>query len=108
MGYTDSQGAFYIYLDISSSLVGSGSEDGKARVWDRHYGCHLASLQHTACVNCVAFSPRTDGIVVTVADDHSIKVWTSSSFHKKRSSTQEKELEVQEMKWRESLWSSCT
>ena len=35
-GFTDSMGAFYIYIDVSKDFVGSGSEDNLGRVWDRY------------------------------------------------------------------------
>ena len=37
-GFTDSMGAFYIYIDVSKDFVGSGSEDNLGRVWDRYSG----------------------------------------------------------------------
>jgi len=76
-GFTDSTGAFYIYLDTSPLLVSSGSEDHKARVWDRHWGCNVATLHHDQCVNCVAFSPTDPQLLVTVSDDKTIKLWMS-------------------------------
>jgi len=85
-GFTDSTGAFYIYLDTSPLLVSSGSEDHKARIWDRHLGCQVASLQHDECVNCVAFCPTNPGLLVTVSDDKTIKLWMSKS-EKRRGAT---------------------
>jgi len=82
-GYTDSKGAFYIYLDVSPRLVSSGSEDHRARVWDRDWGCCVASLPHDSCVNCVAFSPATPGILATVSDDHTVKVWKSRALNRR-------------------------
>lgn len=82
-GFTDSTGAFYIYLDTSPLLVSSGSEDHIARVWDRHWGCKVATLQHDQCVNCVAFSPTNPALLVTVSDDKTIKLWTSKAEHRK-------------------------
>eukprot|EP00092_Neocalanus_flemingeri_P027867 GFUD01030251.1.p1 GENE.GFUD01030251.1~~GFUD01030251.1.p1 ORF type:complete len:504 (-),score=102.74 GFUD01030251.1:97-1608(-) len=78
-GYTDSQGAFYIYLDVKNAFVGSGSEDGSAYVWDKHYGCQVAANKHDECVNCVAFSPTDGSVMVSVSDDHKVKVWMSKS-----------------------------
>ena len=57
LGFTPSEKAFYLYLDVSEFFVGSGSEDMKGCVWDRHYKCILAKLPHTSCVYCVAFRP---------------------------------------------------
>ena len=36
-GFTPSEKAFYLYADVSDSFVGSGSEDGRGCLWDRHY-----------------------------------------------------------------------
>jgi len=85
-GYTDSKGAFYIYLDVSNRFVGSGSEDGTALIWDKHYGCQVAANKHDECVNCVAFSPRDSQVMVSVSDDHKVKVWMSKSRAKSRQS----------------------
>ena len=35
-GFTDSLGAFYIYINVGVELVASGSEDGIGRIWDRY------------------------------------------------------------------------
>jgi len=83
-GYTDSKGAFYIYLDVSNTFVGSGSEDGRALIWEKHYGCQLAANKHDECVNCVAFSPRDRHVMVSVSDDHKVKIWMSKSRAKSR------------------------
>jgi hypothetical protein len=50
-GFTPSEKAFYLYLDVSHNLVGSGSEDCQGYIWDRQYKCLVAKLPHTACVN---------------------------------------------------------
>ena len=34
-GFTPSENAFYLYLDVSATWVGSGSEDNKGYIWDR-------------------------------------------------------------------------
>jgi len=83
-GFTDSLGAFYIYLDTSDVLVGSGSEDGAARVWSKELGCLAATNRHEACVNCVAFSPTDPHMMVSVSDDYSVKVWMSKSRARSR------------------------
>jgi len=83
-GYTDSEGAFYIYLSISDRLVCSGSEDGAAMVWDKYYGCKIATNKHDKVVNCVALSPRDLDIMVSVSDDHKVKVWMSKSRSRSR------------------------
>ena len=76
-GYTDSLGAFYIYLDTSDTLVSSGSEDHRAYIWDKKYGCKLAVNSHENVVNSVAFNPLDSETLVTVGDDHKVKIWIS-------------------------------
>jgi len=76
-GYTDSTGAFYIYLDTNSSLVCSGSEDNAAYVWDRRFGCLLSRNTHDNVVNCVAFNPQDPEMLVSVGDDMKVKIWIS-------------------------------
>lgn len=83
-GYTDSLGAFYIYLDVVNTFVGSGSEDGTALIWDKYYGCNLAANKHDKCVNCVAFSPADSHVMVSVSDDNKVKVWMSRSRARSR------------------------
>ena len=78
-GYTASDSAFYLYLDIGPSLIGSGSEDRYGYVWDKYYGCMVAKLAHEQCVNSVAFCPRTEDVCATASDDHTIKIWKAPS-----------------------------
>jgi len=80
--YTDSMSAFYIYIDVSEDFVGSGSEDGRGRVWDRYYGCVVSTMDHEECVSSVAFNPRNQQIAISVSDDHKVKVWKSKSLIK--------------------------
>jgi len=82
-GLTTNSEAFFIYLDTSPLLVSSGSEDHIARVWDRHWRCEVATLQHDQCVNCVAFSPTHPALLVTVSDDNTIKMWMSKAEQRK-------------------------
>ena len=76
-GFTNSLGAFIIYLDTSDSLVASGGEDRAAHIWDRRLGCGLARNTHEDVVNCVAFSPRDPEMMVSVGDDNKVKIWIS-------------------------------
>jgi len=76
-GNTPTVGAFFLYVDVVNTFVGSGSEDGNALVWDKYYGCQLAANKHDECVSCVAFSPSDRHVMVSVGDDHKIKVWMS-------------------------------
>jgi len=36
-GYTPTDMAFYLYLDVSENYVASGSEDNQGVIWDRTY-----------------------------------------------------------------------
>ena len=83
-GFTDTTEAFYIYLDISEHLLCSGSEDGQGYIWDRQYGCQLATLRHQDVVNCTAINPTDPEMVVTVSDDQTIKVWLSKQRRRKQ------------------------
>ena len=85
-GFTDTTEAFYIYLDTSNHLLCSGSEDGLGYIWDRQYGCQLATLRHQDVVNCTAINPSDPEMVVTVSDDQTIKVWLSKQRQRKQKS----------------------
>ena len=78
-GYTASDSAFYLYLDVGPSLIGSGSEDKFGYIWDKYYGCLVAKLAHEQCVNSVAFCPRSEDVCATASDDHTIKIWKAPS-----------------------------
>jgi len=86
VGFTPSEKALYLYLDVSAYFVASGSEDKKGYVWDRHYGCIVAKLPHKECVNCVAFRPPDTTMCATASDDFSIKIWHSRKANQKRKS----------------------
>ena len=60
-------------------FICSGAEDQHGYLWDRHYGVCLTRYPHTDVVNCVAFNPRDSETLITVSDDHKIKVWRSRS-----------------------------
>ncbi|XP_045614930.1 F-box/WD repeat-containing protein 5 isoform X2 [Procambarus clarkii] len=75
--YTPNDECFFIFLDVSHQYVASGAEDRHGYVWERHYGVCLSRLPHRDVVNAVAFNPRDPEMLVTVSDDHKIKVWRS-------------------------------
>ncbi|KAL9989015.1 hypothetical protein ACROYT_G003521 [Oculina patagonica] len=73
----------YINLDVADKLVASGAEDHCAHIWDRHFGVKLATLKgHSDIVNCVAFNPVNQEVLVSASDDHTIRVWKSRQLSK--------------------------
>jgi WD40 repeat protein len=46
-----------MHIDVSANVVGSGSSDNKACVWDRRLGGVVATLPHDKGVNGIAFKP---------------------------------------------------
>lgn len=73
--------AWYICLDISQDYIVSGSEDGRAFLWDRNYLCFLGHLPHSEnpeiVINGTAFCPTDSECVVTGGDDGVIHIWRS-------------------------------
>ena len=52
-------------------------------MWDRHFGAKLATLKgHSNVVNCVAFNPVNQEMLVSASDDHTIRVWRSRQLSK--------------------------
>ncbi|RUS87208.1 hypothetical protein EGW08_005048, partial [Elysia chlorotica] len=80
--FTHSDDCFFLNLDVAEDFVVSGAEDKQGYLWDRHYGVPLYRFPHSNVVNCVAVNPRDPEMLVTVSDDHSIKVWASR--HRKK------------------------
>ncbi|XP_041371164.1 F-box/WD repeat-containing protein 5-like [Gigantopelta aegis] len=77
-GLSPSTMCCFIFLDTSHNFVGSGSEDCKAYVWERRYGCLVGELPHgPGVVNAVAFCPSNQEYLVTVSDDNTIRIWRS-------------------------------
>ncbi|KAK3093366.1 hypothetical protein FSP39_014605 [Pinctada imbricata] len=65
-------------------FVASGTETGKILVWDRQSCGLLTTLTHIpvaipakTCVNAVTFHPNDPEVLVSVADDKTIKIWKS-------------------------------
>ncbi|XP_030211415.1 F-box/WD repeat-containing protein 5 [Gadus morhua] len=75
--YTPNDECFFIFLDVSRDFVASGAEDKHGYIWDRHYNICLARLAHQDVVNCVAFSPADQELLLSASDDSTIKVWRS-------------------------------
>ncbi|QRW13289.1 hypothetical protein RhiLY_12288 [Ceratobasidium sp. AG-Ba] len=69
-----------ISLSPNGMRIISGSEDGKARIWDAETGEPiLASIQdHSKSVRCVAFSPS--GLrAISGSEDMTIRIWDTST-----------------------------
>ena len=68
---------------ISLFLIFSGAEDHCAHVWDRNFGTKLTTLKgHSNVVNCVAFNPVNQQMLVSASDDQTIRVWRSRQLSK--------------------------
>ncbi|KAL4230877.1 F-box/WD repeat-containing protein 5 [Mactra antiquata] len=99
VGYS-SWPAWYICLAASLDYVGSGSEDMRGYIWDKHYGICVGILSHSSLdtgdetfhvlselmndessnvVNGFAFNPIDQETCVTVCDDNLIKIWKSKN-----------------------------
>lgn len=79
-GYSPSTMCCFVFLDVSSDYVGSGSEDARAYLWDKHYKNNIAVYEHSwGVVNAVGFNPANQEYMVTVSDDNTIKIWRSRS-----------------------------
>ena len=76
-GFTPTEKAFYLYLDVSNDFVASGSEDSNGYIWEKYYGVLLTKLPHAECVNCVVFNPKDQETCITASDDYTLQVWTS-------------------------------
>jgi len=60
---------------VTKDYVGCGSEDNRGYLWDRHYGCLVAVVSgHTKPVCGVALDRVKQEVMVTVGDDHQIRV----------------------------------
>lgn len=55
----------------------SGAENKQGYLWERHYRIGLHRYPHVDVVNSVAFNPTDPEMLVTVSDDHFVKVWRS-------------------------------
>lgn len=75
--YTPNEECFFIFLDASNYYLASGAEDKHAYMWERNYGISLAKLPHADVVNSVAFSSQNPEMLISVSDDHTIKIWRS-------------------------------
>ena len=80
------------WYDHFSFWFFSGAEDHYAHVWHRQAGGKLATLRgHTNVVNCVAFNPRDQRMLVSASDDHTIRVWKSRQLTKVTEENQQKQ-----------------
>ena len=52
-------------------------------IWHRQSGAKAATLKgHDDVVNAVAFNPVNPSMLLSVSDDHTLKVWLSLSLAK--------------------------
>ena len=73
----------------------SGAEDHHAHVWHRQAGGKLATLRgHTNVVNCVAFNPTDQQMLVSASDDHTLRVWKSRQLTYVTEENQQKQKEL--------------
>lgn len=72
----------FIFLDVCSEYVTSGSEEECAYLWDRSYRNRLTRLPHDDRVNCAVFNPMDSEMLITASDDCSIKIWYSRNRRK--------------------------
>ncbi|XP_062606186.1 F-box/WD repeat-containing protein 5-like [Saccostrea cucullata] len=75
---------FYLFPSISSDFLASGSEQDVAFLWDRHSKHVIATLPHTLPdakngVGAVAFHPHDPEVLISVADDCRVRIWTSKN-----------------------------
>ena len=62
----------------NDSFVAVGTSWGKVRLWHWPSGKYLQAMHgHDAAVNCVAWSPTDNHLLVSVSDDRTVRVWTS-------------------------------
>lgn len=80
--YTPNDECFFIFLDVCDEFVASGAEDKFGYLWDRHYGLCLHKFPHKDVVNSVAFHPKNREMLVTVSDDHTVKIWRSRNLER--------------------------
>jgi WD40 repeat protein len=68
-------------LNYSNSLVASGSEDGKAYIWELvESGIPACTLNYSISktpVHCISWHPKESGMLATAGAEGSIKVWSS-------------------------------
>ena len=85
-----------LYMFFALVFFFSGAEDHHAHVWHRCGGSKLATLKgHVNVVNCVAFSPANQQMLVSASDDHTIRVWKSrqlARLHKDDQPEQQRDL----------------
>jgi WD40 repeat protein len=60
------------------SFVAMGTTSGKIHIWHWPRSHLSAALSgHEAAVNCLAWSPADQHLMISVSDDRTVRVWTS-------------------------------
>ncbi|XP_078472098.1 F-box/WD repeat-containing protein 5 isoform X1 [Lampetra fluviatilis] len=93
--FTAEHNCFFIFLNSSEDFLASGAEDHHGYVWERHYAALLGRLAHSDVVNCVAFNPADQEMLISASDDRNIKVWRSRRAMRRLRLQQQQELAVQ-------------
>ncbi|XP_061427756.1 F-box/WD repeat-containing protein 5-like [Lethenteron reissneri] len=93
--FTAEHNCFFIFLNSSEDFLASGAEDHHGYVWERHYAALLGRLPHSDVVNCVAFNPADQEMLISASDDRNIKVWRSRRAMRRLRLQQQQELAVQ-------------
>lgn len=74
-----SQEKYYIkasFGGFGESFIASGSEDAQVYIWNRSTQSLVSNLNsHTSIVNCVAWSPVDNNLLVSGSDDYTVKIW---------------------------------
>ncbi|XP_062598454.1 F-box/WD repeat-containing protein 5-like [Saccostrea cucullata] len=73
----DSLTISYFFPSVSEDLVANESEPDVVFLWDRHSHKVVSRLHHHTGVSAVAFHPRDQEVLASVADDKKLRIWTS-------------------------------
>ncbi|XP_061198104.1 F-box/WD repeat-containing protein 5-like [Saccostrea echinata] len=75
----DSLTISYFFPSVSDDLVANESEPDVVFLWDRHSHEIVSRLYHHTGVSAVAFHPRDQEVLASVADDKKLRIWMSTN-----------------------------